>query len=77
MTALSAHAQWAVGLRPEVYSYSSFDDQLRADISIMTGTWGDKSRLELDFGWGHRDIITGVTPTMVNGQTVSLATVDQ
>lgn len=77
MATSPAMAQWAFGLRPAVYNYSSFDDRLRAEVSIVTGNLGVKSRMELDFGWGHHDIITGTTPTLINGQIVSLATVDE
>lgn len=67
----AARAQFAVGMRPSIYNYSSFDNRLRAEISALTGTMPNGTRFEFDFGWGHRDVYTVLSTTLVDGQLVS------
>ena len=58
LTGGAVRAQFAIGLRPSLSTYGGFDDRRRAEVSMMTGTFGNNSRLEFDFGWGHRTVST-------------------
>lgn len=64
----AVRAQFSVGLRPSLSTYGGFDDRRRAEISLMTGTFGEHSRLEFDFGWGHPAAAGYVT--LASGQQV-------
>lgn len=66
-----ACAQFAVGLRPSLSTYGGYDDRLRAEVSLMTGMIGNRSRMEFDMGWGHRPVYTVGNTNLVNGQLVS------
>lgn len=56
-----ANAQFAIGLRPMLSNYGGYDDRRRAEISVMTGTIGERTTMEFDFGWGHRTLLSNPT----------------
>ncbi|MBO4307130.1 MAG: hypothetical protein J5848_02325 [Bacteroidales bacterium] len=64
-----AEAQFSVGLRPSLSNYGGYDDRRRAEISVITGTIGEKSRFEFDFGWGKRQVFYPVNTTSATGET--------
>lgn len=67
-----SNAQWALGLRPSISTSGGFDDRRRAEISLMTPQFAKNSRIEIDFGWGNRDVAVPVLTTLSDGQqTVS------
>ena len=63
-----SRAQFAIGLRPSLSNFGGYDDRRRAELSVMTGTIGERSQLEFDFGWGHRQIETPTIVTLDDGQ---------
>lgn len=69
--AMPAMAQFAIGLRPSLSTYGGYDDRRRAEISVLSGDIGEHGRLEMDFGWGHRDVLALSTITVVDGQQVA------
>ena len=68
LSPLVSQAQFSVGLRPSLSSYGGFDDRRRAEISMMTGTFGQQSRMEFDVGWGHRMLTSSSVVTLSDGQ---------
>lgn len=67
----AAKAQFAIGLRPSLSTYGGFDDRRRAEVSMITGTIGEKSRIEADFGWGHRTVMVPYVTTTTTGVTTT------
>lgn len=65
----AAEAQFSVGLRPSLSNYGGYDDRRRAEISVVTGTLGERSRFEFDFGWGKRQVFSPITTTSATGET--------
>ncbi len=61
-------AQFSVGLRPSLSNFGGYDDRRRAEVSIMTGTIGQRSQFEFDLGWGHRQIETPTIVLLDDGQ---------
>lgn len=65
---VAVRAQFAMGLRPSLSTYGGFDDRRRAEVSLVTGTFGEHSRMEFDFGWGHRTLLTPSIVDLGEGQ---------
>ncbi len=70
LSPLFSQAQFSFGLRPSLSTYGGYDDRRRAEISVVTGTFGKQNRLEFDIGWGRREWETPTVTTLSDGQSL-------